>query len=208
MPRVSVSRLLTMSLAAGVITGCAGGVGTTDAPERSIRAELQKPAEAPVKPTEPDAAEAAKRTDAASDSDDAAADASEGVAMYALTPERAKTVDLEFSEGLSAPSQEQVVPAPAPWTPAPGAEASASPVIEDVWPVKAPVTGGGKVVLRGKNLQVAQVVFGMAPAKVIEATEDELTVAAPEGSAGEVAIVVTNRDGNYAVAGARFEYYN
>jgi hypothetical protein len=84
-----------------------------------------------------------------------------------------------------------------------------APVIEDVWPVKAAAAGGEKVVIRGKNLRTAQVLFGLAPARVVKESEESVTVEAPASSGGEkVGIVVANRDGHYAVAGASFEYYN
>jgi IPT/TIG domain len=113
--------------------------------------------------------------------------------------------DLEFSEGLPEPPQQQVATPPAPWAPSPDAEAGAKPVIEDVWPARAPSTGGGRVVLRGKNFQVAQVVFGLAPAQIISQTQDSVTVAVPPAT-GQVAIVVTNRDGNYSIAAQPFRY--
>jgi hypothetical protein len=127
---------------------------------------------------------------------------------YALTPAQARAIDLEFSPGLPEPPQDEVRPAPRPWTPEPSAEsASAKPVIEDVWPDKAPASGGEKVVIRGKNLQAAQVVFGLTPAHILGAAEDAVMVAAPPAGAGQVAIVVTNRDGSYAIAGGAFSYY-
>jgi hypothetical protein len=81
-------------------------------------------------------------------------------------------------------------------------------VIEDVWPNKAAASGGERIVLRGRNLRAAQVVFGLTPARIIEAWDEKVTLAAPAAGAGPVAIVLTNRDGNYAVAGAAFQYYN
>ncbi len=55
---------------------------------------------------------------------------------------------------------------------------------------------------RGESL------FGLAPARIIDAAEDTLTVAVPTAGAGELTIVVTNRDGNHAVAGGVFRYYS
>jgi IPT/TIG domain len=127
--------------------------------------------------------------------------------LYAIV--RSKTIDLEFTPGLPEPPQDKIVPAPAPWAPEPSVEENAAkPVIDDVWPDKAPASGGDKVVIRGKNLQAAQVVFGLSPARILAQSDDAVTVAAPAAGAGQVAIVVTNRDGNYAVAGSAFRYYN
>jgi hypothetical protein len=92
--------------------------------------------------------------------------------------------------------------------PGPEAEANATPAIDDVWPDKGPSSGGERVVIRGKNLQPLQVIFGLTPARIVAATEDALTVEAPGAAdAGQVAIVVTNRDGNYAIAAGAFQYY-
>jgi hypothetical protein len=126
---------------------------------------------------------------------------------YALSPARAREIDLEFSPGVQEPSQEEVAPAPPAWKPAADAEGSAKPVIDDVWPDKAPSSGGERVVIRGRNLQTAQIVFGLVPARIIEASDDKVTVAAPAAGAEQVAIVLTNRDGNYAVAANAFQYY-
>jgi IPT/TIG domain len=128
-------------------------------------------------------------------------------AAAAIAPVAPPAVDLEFSEGLAEPSQEQVVSAPEPWRPSASVEEGSPPVIADVWPDKGPASGGDRVVIRGKDLQAAQVVFGLVPAVILEASDDHLVVAAPAGGAGRVAIVVTNRDGHYAVADGAFQYY-
>jgi hypothetical protein len=127
-----------------------------------------------------------------------------------LRPTEAAALDQEFSPGLAEPAQQQVVPPSPTWRPEPSAEASPIPVVEDMWPHKAPASGGERVVLRGKNLAgAAQVVFGLTPARIlsIDAEKDTVTVAAPAASAGKIAIVVTTRDGNYAIVEG-FEYYN
>jgi hypothetical protein len=128
--------------------------------------------------------------------------------LYAVSPSRAREIDLEFSPGLQEPPQEEILPAPSAWKPAPDVEGSARPVIGDVWPNKGPASGGERVVIRGSNLQAAQIVFGRTPAHIIEASEDKVTVVAPAAAAEDVTIVLTNRDGNYAVAAGAFQYYN
>jgi hypothetical protein len=135
-------------------------------------------------------------------------DAEAATPTYAVSPARAREIDLEFSPGLQEPPQDEVLPAPSAWKPAPDAEGSAKPVIDDVWPNKGPASGGERIVIRGRNLQAAQIVFGTTPAHIMEASEDKVTVAAPAAGAGQVAVVVTNRDGNYAVAESAFQYYN
>jgi hypothetical protein len=150
-----------------------------------------------------------ERSQRAGDDDrDESGEGEDGSHIYALSPARARELDLEFSPGLQEPPQEKVVPAPAAWKPAPDAEASTKPVIDDVWPNKGPSSGGERIVIRGRNLQAAQIVFGLIPARIIEASEDKVTLAAPAVAAGQVAIVLTNRDGNYVVAPGTFQYYN
>jgi hypothetical protein len=102
-----------------------------------------------------------------------------------------------------------VAPPPA-WRPVvaeAAAEPAAEPQIDDVWPNKGPEAGGAVVVIKGKNLAASQVLFGMAPARIIEASADAVKVAVPEYGAGEVPVVLTNRDGAYAVAAHAFRYY-
>jgi len=124
-----------------------------------------------------------------------------------LPAERAKAIDLEWNAELPAPPQDQVVPPPAPWRPAARAEAAAPPEIADVWPKEGPEAGGEVVVIKGRNLQPAQVLFGMVPARVLEASPEAVKVAVPGSGAGEVPIVLTNADGAYAVAMHAFRYY-
>ena len=158
-------------------------------------------------------------------------------APYHVAPEAARAVDLEFSPGLAEPTQEQVVAPPPAWKPAAAApvesaasaeeaaqvEAAAAPVIEDVWPDKVPAAGsddarkhggGGQengtdveVVIKGSHLDASQVVFGLVPARILKVTADSLTVAAPAAGVSEVVIVVTNRDGSFAIAKQSFRYY-
>jgi hypothetical protein len=109
---------------------------------------------------------------------------------------------------------------PAVWTPPPEppaqeggdgaaslpAPVSAPPVIVDVWPAQGPASGGQEVVIRGENLRAVQVLFGVAPARILAATAESLTVRSPPvGAAGPAPIVVTNGDGSYAIA--PFTYY-
>jgi hypothetical protein len=114
--------------------------------------------------------------------------------------------DLEYTSGLPEPPQQQVLPSPPAWAPAPGAERNAAPVIEHFWPDKAHRAGGQRVVIQGQHLEAAAVVFGFVPAQIVDETAFSVTVIAPPGS-DEVPIVLTNRDGNYSVASARFRYF-
>jgi hypothetical protein len=202
------TRLATL-VAALALGGCGGGLMVTDAPSRSARAEERQAqaeakatAKAPVKAEAPEAPAAAKPE---------RVDLDLSQAEYYVAPEAARAIDLEFNEGLPAPSQEQVVAPPPAWRPvvaeAAAAEPAAEPQIDDVWPNKGPEAGGAVVVIKGKNLAASQVLFGMAPARIIEASADAVKVAVPEYGAGEVPVVLTNRDGAYAVAAHAFRYY-
>jgi len=117
-------------------------------------------------------------------------------------------LSLEFNAGLPEPPQGVVVRPPAPWRPNPAAEGLPPPVIEDVDPRAGPASGGVRVTIRGRNLRASQVMFGLAPALIVSAGPNAVTVLAPEASAGPVIIAVTNDDGSYAVSGLPFTYGN
>jgi hypothetical protein len=113
--------------------------------------------------------------------------------------------DLEFNAGLPEPPQQLVVRPPEPWRPSEGAGAVSQPVIVGVEPRSAPGAGGARVVIRGQNLRPGQVMFGQAPARILSATGDAVTVVAPAG-AGPVVIAVTNDDGAFALSSVPFTY--
>jgi outer membrane murein-binding lipoprotein Lpp len=209
MARLDLAHLPMARLAAVVaalaLAGCGGGLKVTEAPSRSAKAE-ERQAQADAK------LEAAAKAQANAEAPEAPARAKAELdlsqAEYYVPPEAAKAIDLEYNEGLPEPSQEQVVAAPPAWKPVVAeAGAASEPQIDDVWPNKGPESGGAVVVIKGKNLQASQVLFGMAPAKIIEARADAVKVAVPEYGPGEVAVVITNRDGAYAVAMHAFRYY-
>jgi hypothetical protein len=207
--RIAAAALVLLVVAG--LAGCQGGLSTTDATARSLRAGSSRD----------------EKASAEGEGDDESADASDEDQGYsfwyvgegphakaASDPERlaaleaAKTLDREYSAGLPAPSQQDVVEPPNPWTPDPSAEDASPPVIEDVWPDKAPSAGGAKVVIRGRHLKPIQVVFGTSPARIISISDEAVAVATPAASAGAVVIVVTNGDGNYAIATTPFQYFN
>ena len=115
-------------------------------------------------------------------------------------------MSLEFNAGLPEPPQGVVIRPPAPWRPDPAAEGRPPPVIEDVDPRVGPASGGTRVTIRGRNLRASQVMFGLAPAPIVIASPEAVTVLAPEAGAGPVTIAVTNDDGSYALAGVPFTY--
>jgi hypothetical protein len=113
--------------------------------------------------------------------------------------------DLEYNRELPEPPQQTVVAAPEPWRP-PAAETAPAPVIELIEPRSGPAAGGGRVTIRGQSLRPGQVMFGSAPARVVSVAAGAVTVVAPRGAAGPVAVAVTNEDGAFAVAGQPFTY--
>jgi hypothetical protein len=150
-------------------------------------------ASAPVDPADPEGGE--HRTDAAR----------EAAERFGAQMGRFIS-DLEFSPGTREPRQQTVLPAPTPWRPPPDDGARPPPVIEAVAPRAAKLAGGTRVVIRGRNLRVAQVMFGAAAARIIGATAEAVTVEAPPGKAGQVVIAVTNDDGTWALASEPFTY--
>jgi hypothetical protein len=112
--------------------------------------------------------------------------------------------DLEYSPGQREPPQQVVGPIPPPWTPHPGMATLPEPVIEDVSPRAA--AEGAYVRIRGRNLRASVVMFGDQPAQIVSDADDEVTVLAPPGGHGAVAIGVTNVDGTYAIVPEAFTY--
>jgi hypothetical protein len=112
--------------------------------------------------------------------------------------------DLEYSPGLPEPRQQVIAPIPPTWTPDPAAPRLPEPVIEDVSPRAA--GEGDHVRIRGRNLRVAQVMFGDQPAQIMSDADDAVTVLAPPGVPGAVDVAVTNVDGTYAITTGAFTY--
>jgi hypothetical protein len=89
----------------------------------------------------------------------------------------------------------------------PPAPTGRKPVIRAVTPKSGPVVGGGQAVIQGSNLGgVAQVMFGTTPARIASRGDDALTVDVPAGTPGAATLVLTNADGNYAVAPSAYTY--
>jgi hypothetical protein len=98
------------------------------------------------------------------------------------------------------------------WRPPRTPDAAARPSIDDVWPEKAPASGGARVQLRGRNLDPVVVLFGRSPARILAVDRSHadvvLTLAAPARTGpAQVWIVVTNRDGSNAIGAEPFQYY-
>ena len=116
--------------------------------------------------------------------------------------------DLEWNSnrGLPEPLQQTIAPMPDPWRPPAEAAVGASPIVEQVSPARASTRGGTRVVLRGRHLRPASVMFGDAPASIVAASDGEVTVLAPPAPPGAVTIAVTNTDGTYALVGSSFTF--
>ncbi|HET9595542.1 MAG TPA: IPT/TIG domain-containing protein, partial [Anaeromyxobacteraceae bacterium] len=82
----------------------------------------------------------------------------------------------------------------------------ARPQLANVSPASGAPTGGGEVLITGSGFSNVQVMFGGAVARVINQSSNAVTVVVPEGSAGPCTVVVTNRDGAYAVGGSAYTY--
>jgi rubrerythrin len=207
---------LALAFAAAALVGCNGAGPDADGaardglePQRSAQSREaigggERPVDGDGRVAARDDEAGVERAGEPAPSAEQRAAASAAAAVAAAT---AAAVDLEYSEGLPEPPQQLVVPARAAWAPSADVEANPQPIIEDVWPNKTAETGGERVVIRGTNLQAAQVLFGMVPATIVEVAPDQIVVTAPPAEAGDVAIVVTNRDGSYALAKGTFSYY-
>ena len=114
--------------------------------------------------------------------------------------------DLEFNQGLPEPPQQTVVPPRAPWTAPAEASVNPAPSIEAIFPRAGRSAGGEPITIRGQHLDPMLVMFGVAPATIVQRAQDLLIVAAPPGPPGDAPVVVTNRDGNYAIAAMGYRY--
>jgi IPT/TIG domain len=89
-------------------------------------------------------------------------------------------------------------------TPASGT--TMKPAISGVSPASGPAKGGNEVLITGSDFASAQVLFGGQLAQVTSQSSNAVTVVVPEGESGPVAVVVTNREGTYSVAGSAYTY--
>jgi IPT/TIG domain-containing protein len=161
----------------------------------------------------------------------AAASANSGA--RALTASDSAQPSYGSAQGPSAPAQPSPSydrPAPASYTgsqsasgsdqgsfdafsrtpPAPQLQADGTPMkplLAQVSPPSGEPEGGNEVLITGSGFANAQVMFGGQLARITSQSSNAITVVAPEGASGRpVSVVVTNRDGSYAVAGAAYSY--
>jgi hypothetical protein len=89
----------------------------------------------------------------------------------------------------------------------PGAEGEAadlSPIIGEFSPAEAPAAGGTALVIRGENLDAAQVTVDGVPARILDAAGHLVIVELPEAGPGMAIVRVTNRDGRFAFKAFRY----
>jgi rubrerythrin len=85
--------------------------------------------------------------------------------------------------------------------------AAAAPAIAGVSPSSGGAAGGEEVLITGSGFANVQVLFGDEVARVTSQSSNAITVIAPPGAAGAThTVVVTNRDGSYAVARGGYAY--
>ena len=107
------------------------------------------------------------------------------------------------SSAAETPAQ----PAPPPSRALPAATTGARPTIRSVSPRSGGEAGGNEVTIEGANFSRVQVLFNSSIARVVSETSDAVTVVAPtRADAPLVSVVVTNRDGSYAVASGAYRY--
>ncbi|MFL5272062.1 MAG: IPT/TIG domain-containing protein [Anaeromyxobacteraceae bacterium] len=112
---------------------------------------------------------------------------------------------LPDSSVAPAPAEALARTPPAPQLQADGTQMK--PQLANVSPPAGALEGGGEVLITGSGFTNVQVMFGRDPARVTSQSSNAITVLVPAGErAGPVSIVVTNRDGSYAVAAGAYAY--
>ena len=88
---------------------------------------------------------------------------------------------------------------------APGGAPALKPEIANVSPSSGPSEGGNEVVITGSGFANAQVLWGNTVAAVKSQSSNAISIIVPSGER-PVTIVVTNRDGTYAVRPGAYVY--
>jgi hypothetical protein len=177
---------LAVAIAAAALTGCGGGFGLNESASSAHggTVEAQPAASASVHAVAPEAGAAG----APAGLQRASADRADATAGDVLARPRA-------GEDAAVRADD------------PGAESEAAqgPVLGEFSPTEAPVAGGAALVIRGENLDVAQVTIDGTPARILDSAAHLVVVEVPEGGPGQAIVKVTNRDGRFAFrAGFRY----
>lgn len=124
--------------------------------------------------------------------------AAQGGTAGATTPEPAPAV---------APPVTNQPPAGSIPVPTAVDSSTGTPTITALSPASGPESGGNMVVISGSNFDAAQVLFGSQLAKFAEPpTATMVAVIVPKQNPGTVTVVVTNKDGRYAVQNGGYTY--
>jgi hypothetical protein len=89
----------------------------------------------------------------------------------------------------------------------PAASTGMRPTISSISQQGGGVAGGNELTIKGENFSSPQILFNSAPARILSGSPDAVTVIVPaQERPGIATIVVTNRDGSYAVARNAYKY--
>ncbi|HET9595543.1 MAG TPA: ferritin family protein [Anaeromyxobacteraceae bacterium] len=173
---------LAVALTAAALTGCGGGLGLAESPSSAHGAavDAQRVAAERASDVTPGGSPAGVQRETADPAGDAAGEA---LARPRAAEEAARRTE-EADTGRES-------------------EAEASPVIGELSPGEAPASGGAAVVIRGENLDAAQVTVDGIPARILDAAGHLVVIELPEAGPGQAVVRVTNRDGRFALKGFR-----
>jgi IPT/TIG domain-containing protein len=194
-------RLLTLTIVLGTaLVGCEGGVYYDANAGRLVNGA------APIRATETTAPNDRGQAPSPSDAVQPSSPAAQGSAAYGHP---AYGAGGSWSPSSPSPSYDSSASSFDPTSrtpPAPQLQADGTPMkpqLANVSPPSGHAEGGNEVLITGSGFANAQVMFGTELARVKSQSSNAITVIAPDGIAGRpVTVVVTNRDGTYAVGGA------
>jgi IPT/TIG domain-containing protein len=189
--------LATVLVFGGALVGCEGGV--YDASTGRVTFPGNAPA---ASARAPETAARSATAYAANDVQVPAAVAAPGASQGSVAPQEGTVYPVDPSADTSAFNR-------TPPPPAVGAngQAAAKPELAAVSPAAGPAEGGTEVTITGSGFANVQVLWGGEAVRVTSQSSNAVTVVVPQGSAGAATtVVVTNRDGSYAVRPAAYRY--
>ena len=197
-------KLFTLTIAlGGALVGCDGG---------AYDANTGRITNGPISASSSASTESSARAQSASDSPQPSNGSGQGSSSYGQPSsyDRGNSPSAyagsQAGSGSGAGSFDSFSRTP----PAPQLQADGTPMkpqLAQVSPASGAAEGGDEVLITGSGFANVQVMFGSQVARVTSQSSNAVTVIAPEGTSGRpVSVVVTNRDGTYAVAGAAYSY--
>jgi hypothetical protein len=197
------SMLFTLAVAIAALTGCDGG--SYDATTGRLSATEQRDARS---------AGNAQRSSDDGLSNAAGAQGQPSAAYGQQGPAQRAPEAREFAEARRAATESgtfdpfsRTPPTP---TAQPGAQPGAEPTrpqIAAVSPSSGPIDGQNEVLITGSGFGGVQVMWGSQIARITSQSSNAVTVIVPAAErASAVTVVVTNRDGTYAVMGNGYQY--